>query len=315
CKIPTAAKQTALDIIRMYHKDGTPFHTALKLAYKHTKTDLQSYDKEQSAIHADRHRAAAQKLIHTKPRLANKAIFQPSSKRHTITALHDDRTGALATDPTHLVQVADRYFTRTWAATGSKTGTYLPEHCPRKAPWEQPNAIDRFTLKTGATQREEPDLEGNRAKRAWLNSTIQDTATFHTCLKQLSNGKAPGPDDIPNELLKMLPDEITTAIHDMFTVLWATGLTPIGWKTSNTVLIYKNKGSETDLANYRPIGLANTLYKLWTRMITVAIYEYAEQHNVLSSCQAGFRRHQDTTLLQINPCVRPCVLTDLVRSG
>ena len=54
------------------------------------------------------------------------------------------------------------------------------------------------------------------------------------------------------------------------------GLTPQAWKISKTVLLDKNKGEETQITLYRPVGLANTLYKLWIRMVTNAMYEYAE---------------------------------------
>jgi len=58
--------------------------------------------------------------------------------------------------------------------------------------------------------------------------------------------------------------------------MWATGYTPETWKTSETVLKDKEKGDETDITSFRPLGLANTLYKLWTRMVTNTFYEYAE---------------------------------------
>jgi len=48
------------------------------------------------------------------------------------------------------------------------------------------------------------------------------------------------------------------------------------------------------LGQYRPIGLANTLYKLWTRLVTCTMYEYAEAHQGLSTVQAGFRRERNT---------------------
>ena len=55
----------------------------------------------------------------------------------------------------------------------------------------------------------------------------------------------------------------------------------------------KNKGDETDASSYRPIGLANTLYKLWTRHITNTLYEFAEGNSILSTTQAGFRKQKD----------------------
>ncbi len=58
--------------------------------------------------------------------------------------------------------------------------------------------------------------------------------------------------------------------------MWATGVTPDDWKPSETVLPYKGKGSPVQLPSYRPISLANTMYKLWTRMITCVLVDYAE---------------------------------------
>eukprot|EP00983_Pelagomonas_calceolata_P012399 397262-Pelagomonas_calceolata.AAC.1 len=64
----------------------------------------------------------------------------------------------------------------------------------------------------------------------------------------------------------MLSPEIQESIHKLFIIMWATRLTPVSWKTSETILIDKNKGEETEISSYRPIGLANMLYKLWTRL-------------------------------------------------
>eukprot|EP00983_Pelagomonas_calceolata_P003852 125084-Pelagomonas_calceolata.AAC.1 len=63
-------------------------------------------------------------------------------------------------------------------------------------------------------------------------------------------------------------------------------LTPVRWKTSDTILIDKSKREEAEISSYRPIGLANTLYKPWTRLITNTLYEYAEAHSLLSTTQA-----------------------------
>ena len=45
---------------------------------------------------------------------------------------------------------------------------------------------------------------------------------------------------------------------------------------------------------YRPVGLANTLYKLWTRLITNTLYEYAEANSILSTTQDGFCKQKDS---------------------
>ena len=57
---------------------------------------------------------------------------------------------------------------------------------------------------------------------------------------------------------------------------------------STTILLYK-KNDPRDLGNYRPIGLANTLCKLWTKLLAAVVSGYAERNHILSSGQAGFR--------------------------
>jgi hypothetical protein len=45
---------------------------------------------------------------------------------------------------------------------------------------------------------------------------------YHTALKNLSNNKAPGPDNIPNELIKMLPERAHTCFYRLFQHMWTT---------------------------------------------------------------------------------------------
>eukprot|EP00983_Pelagomonas_calceolata_P056517 1144616-Pelagomonas_calceolata.AAC.1 len=179
-------------------------------------------------------------------------------------------------------------------AANFKHGKYLPHEAPRKYPWEQSNhsapVPDPFILQSRITQGE---LEG-KDQRDWLHSKIMDKSAFNECIKTLGNNKSPGPDGIVNEILRMLSPEIQESIHKLFIIMWATRLTTVSWRISVTILIDKNKGEETDISSYRPIGLANTLYKLWTRMVTNALYAYAEAYSLLSSTQAGFRNQKDT---------------------
>ena len=133
-----------------------------------------------------------------------------------------------------------------------------------------------------------------KSERNWLHTSITDKAAFHECIVSLSNNKSPGSDGVVNETLKMLPSDIKDAIHKLFIVMWAKGVTPSAWKTSETVLLDKNKGDETLITSYRPVGRANTLYKLWTQMVTNTLYDYAEIHSILCSTQAGFRKQKVT---------------------
>ena len=75
--------------------------------------------------------------------------------------------------------------------------------------------------------------------------------------------------------------------------MWETGHTPAEWKRSNTILLYK-KGDPTDPSNYRPIGLCNSLYKLWTSFISTTLATFAEEHDLLHNGQEGVRPGRGT---------------------
>jgi hypothetical protein len=84
-------------------------------------------------------------------------------------------------------------------------------------------------------------------------------------------------------------------LHAYIQLMWATAYTPQSWKESLTILLYKNKGTPFQLQYYRRIGLENTIYKLWTRMITWTLADYAERHNIISYTQGGFRNKRTCT--------------------
>ena len=58
-------------------------------------------------------------------------------------------------------------------------------------------------------------------------------------------------------------------------------------------MLYK-KGDPLLLSNYRPIALANAVYKVWTGLLTMAMSRYAEHIRILSQGQEGFRKYRNT---------------------
>ncbi|GIL52451.1 hypothetical protein Vafri_8327, partial [Volvox africanus] len=81
--------------------------------------------------------------------------------------------------------------------------------------------------------------------------------------------------------------------HDLMKIMWVKAQTPRDWTTSVTVLLPK-PGDALLLKNKRPIALANTLYKLWTSLITVSIGEVAPEIALFSEAQEGFLRYRNT---------------------
>jgi hypothetical protein len=224
------------------------------------------------------------KTLKNKPKQGHKMLFGTTVPQHTLEAVTDPDTCRVTTDPHRVEQVVEQLFRKQQQPpSGVKHGRYLPRDVPRgNEPWQ--GELDKMQLCTDATLL---------PTRSFLSEHIMDQSIFHSCCRTLGSGKAPGPDGITNDVLKILPIPVKSMLHELFVVMWATGHTPDSWKNSDTCLIYK-KGVPTNPFNYRPIGLANTVYKLWTRMVTYVMYEYAEQHRIISGAQAGFRKNNST---------------------
>ncbi|KAJ9528538.1 hypothetical protein QJQ45_020485, partial [Haematococcus lacustris] len=246
------------------------------------RDQIHKLDDDDSALAIAQARLRMQHLISTQPKKANKYILRPSRTDHKgLQALADPDTNNICTAPADLNRIITAAYRQKLTPPTPKTGHYTNTQT-RNYPWTRPKAVDPFTLHTCQNVH-------------WMHTAIMDKAGFQECISRLAGGKAPGPDGIENEIIKMLPWEMRDTIHQLFIIMWATGCTPTTWKTSDTCLLYKDKGQETDLNAYRPVGLANTIYKLWTSLITKTLYEYAEANGMLSNCQAGFRSHRDTT--------------------
>jgi hypothetical protein len=67
------------------------------------------------------------------------------------------------------------------------------------------------------------------------------------------------------------------------------------WKTSHTILLYKNRHPH-HLSNHRPIALANKIYKLFTSTLTGILSAYGEKYQILHDSQEGFRAERCTAI-------------------
>ena len=72
------------------------------------------------------------------------------------------------------------------------------------------------------------------------------------------------------------------------------GLIPESWSIGIIKPIYKNKGDPIKPENYKPITILSCFGKLFTLILNNRLKEYTENHNVINSCQAGFRQKHST---------------------
>ena len=108
-------------------------------------------------------------------------------------------------------------------------------------------------------------------------------------IKLLGDGKAAGHDGIPNEALKNAPVELVRLLVILFNRVKNQGKAPGSWKEGRLVLIHK-KGALTDVFNYRPLTVLQSVSALYTKLLNARLSEVTEEHNLLGEIQNGFRK-------------------------
>lgn len=109
--------------------------------------------------------------------------------------------------------------------------------------------------------------------------------------KKLPSGKAPGPDNKHNEVIKIFVKEDPEAILALFDLCWRSAVFPRRWKRARLVLLFKG-GSRlhSDPGSFRPISLVKAVAKLYERMILQRLEAKLSESGGLSIRQFGFRK-------------------------
>ena len=147
--------------------------------------------------------------------------------------------------------------------------------------------------KTPKTQTHTQATTPNPQQQLPLNEFLT-RAHYTMAYQRVSAGKAPGPDTIPNEVIKFLPKKVHDVIYSLFTIMAKHSYTSQKWYTSATKLIYKPKKTDpNNPTNYRPIALMNCILKLWTSILTNIGTQIAESEGIFSDTTDGFRSHRN----------------------
>lgn len=154
----------------------------------------------------------------------------------------------------------------------------------------------------------------------WITRTQADekneiVVTKEELLKataKIKKGKAPGPDGIPGEALKILGTEFPEVFARVFTDLLNSGMYPKRWKMANLVLLKKQGKDDQDPRAYRPICLLDTTGKLMEQIIVGKLKANMMTGRNLSHSQYGFREGCST--IQPLILVKDAALTEMNKS-
>uniref|UniRef100_A0A670IDE3 Reverse transcriptase domain-containing protein n=1 Tax=Podarcis muralis TaxID=64176 RepID=A0A670IDE3_PODMU len=118
-----------------------------------------------------------------------------------------------------------------------------------------------------------------------------DPEEIHGLISNLKVGKAPGPDLVPAEAIKLHADWWAKILAITFDAVNNSGKVPRIWKDAIIIPIHK-KGSTDDPGNYRNISLLSIIGKIYARFLLTKLTKWAEENNLIGPEQAGFRPNQ-----------------------
>ena len=125
--------------------------------------------------------------------------------------------------------------------------------------------------------------------RYFTRAQIKDAA------KKLNAFKAPGPDGVPNVVLKRCIDVLADRLYYIFRAIFKLDIYPNEWRESITVVLCKpGKPSYQEPKAYHPITLLNTLGKLFSLIMVDDLSHYCETREVFPKNQFGGRPAQTT---------------------
>jgi hypothetical protein len=114
--------------------------------------------------------------------------------------------------------------------------------------------------------------------------------------RKLGTNKAVGADGIPAEFVTKLhiPDCDVVVTHNimvaMCNAVLATGCMPQEWKVKTITPVFKH-GDRLSAAQYRPIAVASTFYRIFTAVFSARLTKFLHEHrpDLLLDSQFGFR--------------------------
>ena len=119
-------------------------------------------------------------------------------------------------------------------------------------------------------------------------------------IQSLDQKKGTGEYSIPRQIFECATDSLADILLKLINLTFETGIFPSALKIVKAIPIFKNKGSNQDLNNYRPISLLSNIDKIFEKLVYIRLSSFLQNHNILSNRQFGFRKKHSTNLALIS---------------
>ena len=104
----------------------------------------------------------------------------------------------------------------------------------------------------------------------------------------------------------ILKDEISMILTEIFNLSLTSGKFIDKLKMTRVIPLCKNKGSEQDKSNYRPIAILSNIDKIFEKLVHQRFVSFLEKNDAIFERQFGFREKHSTTqnLITITETIR-----------
>lgn len=168
-----------------------------------------------------------------------------------------------------------------------------------KIVYKKLNTMPRIKLNNEKLMETINELFPTRGENNWPYIAIEEKGIPYftetellEASKRIRNGKSPGPDQIPPEVIKAAIRHFPREFLEIMNGQLKRGVFPKTWKIAKLVLIQKPKKAGDMEAKYRPICLLDVMGKVLEQLIAVRITGEVEPK--LSKNQYGFRKKRST---------------------
>ena len=133
------------------------------------------------------------------------------------------------------------------------------------------------------------------------NKNFMDLQSVRECITSLKIKNTEGFDRIPQRVLVDGIDYLLAPLTTLMNRIYEQKQVPEQWLVAKTIPIYKNKGANNDIQNYRPIANLCTTSKIFEKLIMKRINEIQDSCEVdlTGENQHGFKRNRSTSTLSV----------------
>ena len=137
-------------------------------------------------------------------------------------------------------------------------------------------------------------LKFNTGIKSDLLDAPIDSGELLRSVKKLKKGKASGPDDIMNEMIKSGGKPLHECLLKLFNMILKYECVPSQWTFGYIVPLHKG-GSKTVTTNYRGISITSSLGKLFSAVLNERLYEVMKSQKMIAPSQIGFMKGKRTS--------------------